>query len=254
MDTPAINAATTSRTTAPSTGALPRRGWSALITSILVFSAAALLTTSPQGNATSSGIRNTIKNRAQIAVFDDFRSGLDRWQSSAKIGSAWSYDQTGFALPGNLSLLTPSMGLTDYDFDTVVQIESAGLGLAFRAAGPDTYQAVKLIIEDPSDHMPSIVVERYAVIKGKESARAVDFSPLRLPKDTLYRVHLHVRGDSFTLYVQDHLIAFWSDARLRSGGVGFFCNKSERARIGWVRVSQNADMTGKVCAILAPLV
>ena len=254
MDAPAVNAAMTGRTPAVHTEGLPRRAWLVLVTTILAFSAAALLTTSALGNATSSGIRTAIRNRAEISVFDDFRSGLDRWQSSGQIGNAWSYDQTGFALPGNLSLLTPSIGLTDYDFDTVVQIESGGLGMVFRAARPDTYQAVKLIIEDPSDHMPSIVVERYAVIKGKESARAVEFSPVRLPKDTLYRVHLHVRGDSFTLYVQDHLVAYWSDARLLSGGVGFFCNKGQRARIGWVRVSQNADMTGKVCAMLAPLV
>ena len=252
MDIPAVTA-TTSRTPAH-TAAIPRPRWLALATIILTFSAAILLTPSFPGNASSWGLRSAIKNRAKIEVFDDFRNGLDRWHSSGKLGSTWSYDQNGFALPGGLSVLEPSMGLTDYDFDTVAQIETGGLGVAFRAAGPDTYQVMKLTIEDPSDPMPSIVVERFAVIGGKESARAVEFSPVRLPKDTLYRIHLHVQGDSFTLYVQDHLLAFWSDARLRSGGVGLFCNKGDRARIGWVRVSQNADTTGKLCAMIAPLV
>ena len=253
MDIPAVTGAT-DRTAVGYGAPFPRAGWLSLgVTIILALSAVVVLSPSRLGNPSSLGIRHVIKSRAKIDLFDDFRSGLDRWQNNGKSSMAWSYDQNGFVIPGNLSLLTSTMSLTDYDVDSVVQIEKKAFGLVFRASGPESYQAAKLVIEDTSYPMSSVVVERYTVINGVESAREVVSSPARFPKDTLYRVHLHVHGDSFTLYIQGRLIAFWSDARLLSGGVGFFCNKGERARIASVRVSHNADMLGHLCALIAPL-
>jgi hypothetical protein len=252
MEIPTTGAS--NRTTAAYGAPFPRAGWLSLgVTIILALSAVVLLSPSRLGNPPSLGIRHVIKNRAKIDLFDDFRSGLDRWQNNGKASMAWSYDQNGFVIPGNLSLLTSTMSLTDYDVDSVVQVEKKAFGLVFRASGPESYHAAKLVIEDPSVPMSSIVVERYTVINGVESAREIVSSPTRFPQDTLYRVHLHVHGDSFTLYIQDRLIAFWSDARLLSGGVGFFCNRGERARIASVRVSHNADMLGNLCALIAPL-
>ena len=81
-------------------------------------------------------LRERISSRAQVDLFDDFSQGLDAWDSGQNQASTWSYDKNGFVSLGRLSLFEPSLHLTDYDVDALVQIESKGLGLAFRASSP----------------------------------------------------------------------------------------------------------------------
>lgn len=194
-------------------------------------------------------LKKNVALRAQVDLFDDFQSGLDSWESVENL-TTWAYDLGGLVIPGKLSLLTPSLSMTDYDVDSVAQVVNRSLGMAFRATGLRSYQAAKLIVEG-SGPMPPVMLERYAVIGGRESARARVHCPGTFQKDTLYSIHLEVRGDRFTLYIQGHLIDSWSDDRLMSGGVGFFCGKGERARVAWVRVSHNTDMAGRVCAFVS---
>ena len=139
------------------------------------------------------------------------------------VASTWSYDKNGFVNPGALSLYAPSMHLTNYDLDALVQIESKGMGLVFRAASPQSYQVAKLVVEG-SGPMPSLAVERYAVIWGQATPAVRTRYPERFQSDTLYRVHLEVRGDAFALYIQGNLVDYWSDSRLAAGGVGLFCS------------------------------
>ena len=195
--------------------------------------------------------KRDIAKRAQVDIFDDFQSGLDSWESVDNVAT-WSYDLGGLAIPGKLALLTPSLSLTDYDMDSVAQIVTRGLGLVFRASGPRSYQVAKLIV-DGSGPMPPLVLERYAVIAGKEMARVRVRCPGTFQKDTLYHIHLEVRRDSYTLYIEGRLIDSWSDSRTKSGGVGFFSAKGERALVAWVRASHNADATGRLCAYLSSL-
>jgi hypothetical protein len=193
--------------------------------------------------------KQQVANRAQVDLFDDFSQGLDSWQSGGNIASTWSYDKNGFVNPGALSLFAPSMGLTNYDLDALFEIETKGVGLVFRAAGPRTYQAVRVLVEG-SGPMPALVVERFHVADGKASRPVRTRYPLRFQADTLYRVHLQVRGDAFSLYLQGQLADFWSDNRLRSGGVGLFCSPGEHARVAWIRVSENTDSLGRMCSLL----
>jgi hypothetical protein len=195
-------------------------------------------------------LRERISKRAQVDLLDDFSGGLDAWQAGDKLASAWAYDKNGFVNPGSLSFLGPSMHLTNYDLDALLQIEAKGVGLAFRAASPHSYQVAKLRIEG-SGPMPSLAVDRYTVISGKSSRSVRVRYPERFQADTLYRVHLEVRGDAFSLYIQGHLMDYWSDARLTSGGIGIFCSSGEHARVAWVRVSHNTDTLGRVCSMLS---
>ena len=195
--------------------------------------------------------KRDIAKRAQVDLFEDFQSGLDSWESVENVAT-WSYDLGGLAIPGKLALFTPSLSLTDYDMDSVAQIVDRGLGLVFRASGPRSYQAAKLIV-DGSGPMPPLVLERYAIIAGKETARVRVHCPGTFQKDTLYHIHLQVRGDSYTLYIEGRLIDSWSDSRTKSGGVGFFCAKGERARVAWVRTSHNTDAAGRLCGFVSSL-
>ncbi len=197
-------------------------------------------------------LRQRVSKRAQVDLFDDFSQGLDAWQSGENLASTWSYDKNGFVNPGALSLFEPSLHLTNYDLDALVQIEAKGLGLVFRAASTHSYQVANLVVEG-SGPMPSLAVERYAMISGLATPPVRTRYPERFQSDTMYRVHLEVRGNAFSLYVQGNLMDYWSDARLTSGGVGLFCSPGEHARVAWIRVSHNTDSLGRMCSLLSSM-
>jgi hypothetical protein len=238
-----------------STQAVARK-YVAVVTALLAVAAiAGAVVLSPARRSPSdpwSKLRERVAERAQIDLFDDFSTGLDSWQSRESLASTWSYDKNGFVNPGTLSLLAPSMHLTNYDVDALVQIEAKGVGLAFRAASDRNYHAVRLIVEGRGP-VSTLALEHYVVISGRASL------PIRVrysetfQQDTLYRVHLEVRDNAFSLYLQGKLVDFWSDAQLAAGGVGLFCRSGERARIAWIRVSHNTDSLGRMCSLLCSM-
>jgi hypothetical protein len=79
-------------------------------------------------------LHQTILNRAAVDLTDDFRSGLDAWESHSNLTTSWSYDATGFVQPGPLAVFKPSKDLMDYRFQFLGEIDQKGLGAAFRAA------------------------------------------------------------------------------------------------------------------------
>lgn len=197
-------------------------------------------------------LRQHVSERAQVDLYDDFSRGLDAWETGGKLVNHWSYDKSGFVNPGSLSLYQPSMSLTNYDLDALVQIQSKGLGLAFRAASSQNYQVARLIV-DGSGPMPALEVERYALISGRVSRPVRVKYPKRFQSDTLYQVHLQVRSDEFALYIQGELVDYWSDTRLRAGGVGLFCTADQHARVAWIRVSNHTDSLGRMCSWLSSI-
>ncbi len=196
-------------------------------------------------------IQQTISNRAAVAFQDDFRSGLDNWQSRSNLTRSWSYDASGFVRPGPLAIFRPTTELYDYRFEFLEEIDQKGMGCAFRAADLDNYYAVKLVVVRPGP-LPLVHLVHYAVIKGKETALVEKPLPFTTRPDTLYRVLVDVRGSDFTIIIQGQVVDFWSDSRLRQGGIGFFCQRGERARLRWVEVSHQYDALGRLCAYLAP--
>ena len=101
--------------------------------------------------------------------------------------------------------------------------------------------------------MPSLAVSRYAVIAGRPLRAVRTQYPKHFLADTLYRVHLEVRGDSFSLYIQGNLVDYWTDPRLTAGGVGMFCSPGEHARVAWIRVSHNTDSLGRMCSLMSSI-
>jgi hypothetical protein len=238
----------------------PRKHIAVIASLLAVAAIAGAVVLTPSHRTKSAGpqpdvwqnLHQRVSERAQVDLFDDFSQGLDAWQSGENLASTWSYDKNGFANPGALSLFAPTLHLTNYDLDALVQIEAKGLGLVFRAASTHAYQVAKLEVEG-SGPMPSLAVVRYTIISGRASKPVRIPYPERFQRDTMYRVHLEVRGNAFSLFVQGHLMDYWSDARLTSGGVGLFCSKGEKARVAWIRVSHNTDSVGRTCAFLASM-
>ena len=189
--------------------------------------------------------------RAAVSLQDDFRAGLGEWEGAEDWGRHWQYDPAGFVLTGPLAIYTPSKRLSDYTFEFLGQIETRSLNWVFRAADLQNYYAMKIVLTN-SGPLPEANLVRYAVIHGKAGKPVQTRLPLTVSRDTLYRVQTDVRGADFSVSVLGQMVASWTDDRLMSGGVGFFSDRGERARLRWVQVSHQYDALGRLCAFLAP--
>ncbi len=198
-----------------------------------------------------NNLHQTILNRAAVDFTDDFRSGLDAWDSRSNLTTSWSYDASGFVQPGPLAVFKPTTEMTDYRFQFLGEIDQKAMGCAFRAVDLDNYYAVKLTVVKPGP-LPMVRLVRYPVINGKEGKHVEKPLPVTVRPDTLYRILVDVRGSDFTIMAQGQVVDFWSDSRLPRGGVGFFCARGEKARVRWVEVSHQYDALGRLCAYLAP--
>jgi hypothetical protein len=202
-------------------------------------------------NTQLASFKQSVFERAAVALDEDFRSGLDDWGSRGDVATEWSFDATGFVRPGPLALYRPSMNLTDYQVQFLGMIDKKALSWVVRAADFDNYYVVKLEVLKPGP-LPTIGVTRYAVVNGQANTRADVLAPIDARNDMLYRVRLDVHGDEFSLYVQGQLIDAWSEPRLPRGGIGFFSAHGEESRVRWVQVTHQYDMLGRLCAYLAP--
>ena len=196
-------------------------------------------------------VKQSVTDRAAIALDEDFRSGLDDWVSRGDATTEWSFDATGFVRPGPLALYRPSMALTDYEFQFLGLIDKKALSWVARAADFNNFYVIKLVVLKGGP-LPTIGVTRYAVVNGKADERVDRIAPLDAREDMLYRVRLNVYGDEFALTVQGQLVDAWSEPRLAHGGIGFFTSRGEESRVRWVQVTHQYDMLGRLCAYLAP--
>jgi hypothetical protein len=197
-----------------------------------------------------NAIRKRIAHRAGFDYSDDFKSGLDNWTVGDGAHAKWSYDNMGFVRPAGLGLYRPTLPLSNYHVEFIARIDEKGLGFAFRATDANNYQAVRLVMTKAGPS-PEWHVIRYAVIGGHETARSEKPLPLALTPEKFFSVRLEAIGNDFTLMILDKMADFWSDDRLKTGGIGFFCGKGEQARVRYVDVSYQNDTLGRFCAFIA---
>ena len=174
------------------------------------------------------------------------------WSGAEKWASTWSFDGAGAARPGRLARLKESIPLTDYRLEFLGQIDAKAMGFVFRAADRNNHQAAKLVIVKPGA-LPVLAFEHYAVINGREGPKTQTPLVMEARSDTLYKLIVAVEGDHFTVHVNGQYAASWSDGRLKSGGVGFFADKGEAARLLWVHVIDKQDFLGWVCSQVSRL-
>jgi hypothetical protein len=198
-----------------------------------------------------NGLREEIRGRAAVELVDDFRTGMGAWSGGENWAETWSYDNAGFVQPGNLALYRPSMTLANYRFEFLGQIATKGMGWVFRAVDTQNYYAMKIVCTNKGP-MPAAAIVRYAVIDGKMERKRQSPLPMGARTDLMYRIRVDVDGENFTAQFQDQIVDVWSDKRLAAGGVGFFSDKGEKAKIRWIEVSNHSDFLGKLCAYLVP--
>lgn len=210
----------------------------------------AILNTSLSGDS-FEGLKQNIQRRAAVELSDDFRQGLGEWAGVGDWSRGWTYDPAGFIRPRNLALYTPSLGLEDYRFEFLGAIERKALSWVFRAADVKNYYAARLEMTRGGP-LPTVELVRYAVMNGRPGPKKSIPLPMQTRQDTIYRVRVDVRGSDFVTTVQGQIVDVFSDDRLARGGVGFFSEPGEDARLRWVEVSHQYDMLGRLCAYLVP--
>jgi hypothetical protein len=148
----------------------------------------------------------------------------------------WAGDPIGLHAGRQITIYRPSLKLSDYRFEFQGQIDTKSIGWIFRAADPENYYAMKLQLV--SQELPlKLELYKYLVLKGRQVQ--VGRVPIDVPvkNDTAFSIRVDVHGPKFNTYVQGQPVDVWTDDQLRSGGVGFLNERSERGTIKSVSLS-----------------
>jgi hypothetical protein len=200
--------------------------------------------------ATSDAAKQRLQSRAAMVLRQDFQEDMEGWFGGRDWSRSWERRPEGYALVGQLALYRPTMGISDYEMEFVAQIERQSVGWVVRAADLQNYYAMKLAIVEPGP-LPVTALTRYAIVAGQESQRVQVPIRIVLHDARPYRIHVKAAGGGFTTSIDSKVVDFWSDERLKTGGVGFFTEGNDRARLYWMSIEHNNDFWGKVCGFLA---
>lgn len=153
--------------------------------------------------------------------------------ASTAIGGGWT-STWGSVEPVNrgkqISIYRPTVNLADYRMEFRGQIDRRAMGWIFRAKDPNNYHVQKLEIMRPGRE-PVVALVKYSIIDGKEGPRTQVMLARDYKRDTVYRVRVDVKDNRFTTWVQDKLVDYWTDDRIKFGAAGFYNDRGERANI-----------------------
>lgn len=200
---------------------------------------------------TMAKLRHAIAERAAMEVTDTFTSGMEAWGSGAKgWAPGWQRSPAGYVRTGEMALFQPSLNYTDYHMEFYGQIEDKSMGWVVRAQDKKNYYAMKFKVIEPGLR-PIIAMVHYQVTNGKRGH--VEETPLNVMvhNNEPYHVSVDVRGNRFVAAIEGEPVEAWTDDAPSKGGVGFFSDTGERARLYWMKISRNQDWLGRFCAYLS---
>jgi hypothetical protein len=214
-----------------------------------------MTTAAPPDKGISSGpvawVRSALARRAAMEIGDSFRDGMPGWGSAPKtMPAGWTRHPGGYVSTGQLALFQPSIGFANYRLEFFGQVENKSLGWVVRAQDRKNYYATKIKILAPGLRT-IIAIEHYAVVGGKRGHRVEVPLNVMVHGNAPYHVAVEVRGNHFTTSIEGQEVDTWTDGALASGGVGFFSDAGESARLYWMRLTKNQDLWGKVCAYIS---
>jgi len=147
----------------------------------------------------------------------------------------WGGDPTGVHAGRQITIYRPSLKLSDYRLEFQGNIDAKSLGWVFRAADPDNYYAMKLMIVS-SGLSTKVALFKYLVANGKQIQVGRVPIDLAVLPDTVFNVRVDVRGPQFTTYVQGRQVDTWTDDQLKTGGTGFLNEREERGKVKSVSI------------------
>ena len=196
-------------------------------------------------------VRSALAERAAVEIRDTFDHGMQSWGSKeGTLPEGWSRSREGYLRIGALALFQPSMALRDYSLEFFGQIETKSMGWVVRAQDKENYYAMKFKVLH-AGLRPIIAIEHYPVVGGKKGRRMEVPLNVMVHNDTPYHVAVAVKGNKFTTSIEGQEVDSWTDDTLAEGGIGFFSEAGESARLYWMRVMRNQDFWGKVCAYVS---
>jgi hypothetical protein len=195
-------------------------------------------------------IRRTIANRAALRIGDGFRS-MDHWDGEAQARPAgWTRHPDGYMKTGALALFHPSLKFTDFHLEFFGQIETKSIGWTVHSTDTMNYHAMKLTVVE-AGLRPFVALVHYNVVGGKSGHRTQTPLNIMVHNNRPMQFDVDVRGSSVVTTIDGEEVDSFVDNTLVAGGVGFFSDAGERARLFWMKVSRNDDWLGHVCAMLA---
>jgi len=196
-------------------------------------------------------VRSAISKRAAVELTDTFHAGMESWNAAPKgWAPGWSRHPDGYVRTGPLALYRPSANYSDYRLEFFAQIESKSMGWVVRARDPQNYYAMKFTVVEPGLR-PIIAVVHYPVVGGKKGHKVEVPLSVMVHNDTAYHVAVEVRGNRVITSIEGQEVDRWTDDTLAHGGVGFFSEPGERARLYWMKLAANDDLLGRICAYLS---
>jgi hypothetical protein len=195
-------------------------------------------------------IRHTIANRAALMMGDDFH-GMENWVGTAnERPTGWSRHPDGYMNTGALALFHPSLKFTDSRLEFFGQIESKSIGWTVHATDSMNYHAMKLTVVEAGIR-PFVALVQYNVVGGKAGNETRTPLNIMVHNSRPLQFAVDVKGSRVVTSIDGEEVDSSFDNTLVAGGVGFFSDAGERARLYWMRVSRNDDWLGHVCALLA---
>jgi hypothetical protein len=195
--------------------------------------------------------RRELEKRATVQVTDTFKQGMTAWGVAKGWVPGWSRNPDGYVRLGQFALFQPTSTFTDYRLEFFGQVEDRGMGWAVRARDPRNYYAMKFNVLSEGLR-PILELIYYPVVGGKPGHQVkVPLPAVMTHANTPYHVAVKVSGRRLTASIEGQEVDSWTDEVEPSGGVGFFTDPGERARLYWMKVYKNDDWLGRICGFLA---
>jgi hypothetical protein len=196
-------------------------------------------------------VRNTIASRASVQVADDFKNGMKSWGAdAAQYPAGWQRSPDGYVQTGALAIFKPTVKFSDYRLEFFGQIENKSVGWAVRARDEKNYHAMKFTVVE-AGLRPIIAMVHYNVVDGKAGRKIQTPLNVMVHNNRPMQVAVSVRGTHLVTSINGEEVDTFSDDAFAKGGVGFFSEAGERARLYWTKVTKNDDWLGHMCAFLS---
>jgi len=205
----------------------------------------------PAAKGPVAWVRNAVAKRATAEFSDTFRHGMSAWgERPSTWAPGWSRNPDGYVRPGQLALFRPSLAYKNYHMEFFTQIESKSVGWVVRARDRKNYYGMKFRVVEPGLR-PIIAMVHFTVLRGKAGREVEIPLSVMVHNNEPYHVAVEVKGNRVVTSIEGQEIDSFADDALTSGGVGFFADAGEKARLYWLRVTANDDFVGRVCAYVS---
>jgi hypothetical protein len=194
-------------------------------------------------------VRHAIQGRAALELTDTFRR-MQAWGSGLSMPAGWTRNPDGYVRTGQLALYRPAQSFANYRFEFFGEIEKKSMSWAIRARDTQNYYGMKMTVIEPGLR-PVVAMVHYAVVDGKRGAKVETPLSMMIHNNEAYHVAVEVKGNRVVTSIEGQEVDSWTADSLKTGGVGFFSEVGESARLYWMRVSRNQDWLGRVCAYLS---